>query len=99
MCILVYKYGFSLAEACNLTIPQIDILKRQLSNILRMENGSSDVPKKTSAEINTMAMTNVAKELHKITGRSKYSFAELQNPQDVVRRHKQKQGHAEKAKK
>ena len=98
--ILIYKYSFSLEEALHLTLPQLEILKRNLIKIVQMENGTDENGKEidttntsgsssgfhgmSKPQMNTFATEQAYKMLKEKTGRKTFSLMEVLNPMKAL---------------
>ena len=96
--VLCYKFGFNLSYVTNLTIPQIKILEKNLSKILRAEAGEKDVDgglDRADTEkylANRIAFGETLKMLKEKTGKDKFTMAELTNPAETIKKYGVKNG-------
>jgi len=91
ICIIVYKYHISLDDALQLTIPQISILENNLARFCRAEAGEkepmSEVSPETRDKYNAL-YGDIIKKLRAETGRNAFTFKEILNPGETIKKYK-----------
>lgn len=88
---LIYKYGFSLKDALNLTIPQIEILNNQLMRICKAEAGEKVIEDEVPMDVrdkNTRVYGDMVNLLKEKTGRQSFTFKELLDPAGTIAKYK-----------
>jgi len=90
ICLLVYKYGLSLKEVLGLTIPQIEIMEKQLVKICRAEAGEKNLDDNINPDIRenyNRLYSDMVKVLREKTGRQSFTLKELQDPSGTIKKY------------
>lgn len=86
----IYKYGMSLKDVLDLTIPQFQILNECLVKICKAESGEKEkAPDGSSGENmgQRRAMAETVKMLIAKTGRKKFTIDEVLNPAETIKKY------------
>lgn len=88
ICILVYKYGLSLNEVLDFTVPQLTIFNDNLEKILKAESGKDDKGFTGNKLGNRLAFGSVVKFIKEKTGKDKVSLKDTFNPAEAIKKAK-----------